>query len=315
MLSAPNHDPSQDSSYEAARLEALRGYAVLDTPPEPVFDHLTGLTAQVFRAPVAIIGFLDESRHWFKSAVGTDLRWNRRAESFCTHTILQDGVFQVPDALQDYRFSDLPVVKSGVRAYAGAPLTTLAGQRIGSLCLFDTAPRASLEVAGQRLLTSLAAEVMRVLNERLIGESDPTARLEDLLERLHLQRQPMFGRGESAPPEPPRVTPGPSAHGSFEDRLMARIRAAPPAPTSAFLVRLPENRVLISHQFGTARADRVWQLWTLSPQGAPRPLEAFTDHFAVLDCPPDAKLLLLSEEIRGTPSSLPLRVLASGKLV
>jgi CheY-like chemotaxis protein len=59
--------PSQD---EKQRLEVLRQYEVLDTPPEEAFDDLTMLAAQICTAPIALISLVDEKRQWFKSKPG-----------------------------------------------------------------------------------------------------------------------------------------------------------------------------------------------------------------------------------------------------
>lgn len=47
---------------EAQRLETLRGYDVLDTPPESAFDDLTLLAAQICQVPIAVITLVDENR-------------------------------------------------------------------------------------------------------------------------------------------------------------------------------------------------------------------------------------------------------------
>src|SRR5437773_74274 len=55
---------------EAERLQALHRTALLDTPPEPEFDRLTRLAADILRAPVALVTLLDADRQFFKSQVG-----------------------------------------------------------------------------------------------------------------------------------------------------------------------------------------------------------------------------------------------------
>ena len=59
--------PSQD---EKQRLEVLRQYEVLDTPPEEAFDDLTMLAAQICMTPIALISPVDEKRQWVKSKTG-----------------------------------------------------------------------------------------------------------------------------------------------------------------------------------------------------------------------------------------------------
>src|SRR3712207_4182799 len=96
---------------EEERLAALRRYRILDTPPEPDFDDLVRLAAQVCQTPVALISLIDEQRQWFKAELGLGRRATPLVESICATAILQPGVFVVPDAAQDPRFDGNPLVK------------------------------------------------------------------------------------------------------------------------------------------------------------------------------------------------------------
>ena len=80
--------PMQETTDEAerARLEALHRYAVLDTLPEPVFDDLTALAADITGSPTALITFVDDDRQWFKSVLGFPFTQSDRSISFCDHT-------------------------------------------------------------------------------------------------------------------------------------------------------------------------------------------------------------------------------------
>src|SRR4051794_34805912 len=93
---------------EASRLEALRAYDVLDTPPEQAFDDLTRLASLICSAPVSMISLVDGERQWFKSRVGTDATETARDVAFCAHAILETDLFVVPDAEADARFADNP---------------------------------------------------------------------------------------------------------------------------------------------------------------------------------------------------------------
>ncbi len=149
---------------EAARLETLRQFEVLDTDPEESFDDLTRLAAYICHTPIAIISLVDAHRQWFKSRVGISEAETSRDISFCAHAIQQFGPFVVPDALDDERFKNNPLVKSepGIRFYAGSPLTTIEGFNLGTLCVVDRHPReltpeqtAALRMLGHQVMTQL----------------------------------------------------------------------------------------------------------------------------------------------------------------
>ncbi len=128
---------------EEARLATLRSYGVLDTDPEPAFDRLTRLGASVFGAPIVLVSLIDHNRQWFKSCYGLNLRETGRDVSFCAHAIGSDQPLVVMDTLKDERFADNPMVTGppGIRFYAGAPLVTPFGARVGTFCIIDTEPR------------------------------------------------------------------------------------------------------------------------------------------------------------------------------
>jgi GAF domain-containing protein len=132
-----------NAEMEKRRLEILWQYEVLDTIPEQLFDDLTELAAVICEAPIALISMVDEHRQWFKSRFGTTLEETSRDVSFCAYAITQPDLFIIPDATQDERFANNPLVTSDpkIRFYAGAPLITPDGYALGTLCVIDKVPR------------------------------------------------------------------------------------------------------------------------------------------------------------------------------
>ena len=168
---------------EPARLAALARYDILDTPAEAAFDDLTAIAAQACGFPIALLSFIARDRQWCKSQFGIDGPAPGRDEEFCAHAILQHDIFEVEDAVQDVRFADTPCVAGPphIRAYAGVPLVTPDGHRLGMLCVLDRRPRV-LDEAQRSVLRRLARQAMAQLELRCTTRTlrDQTQRLRAL---------------------------------------------------------------------------------------------------------------------------------------
>lgn len=153
---------------ESQRLEALKQYAILDTEPEQAFDDLVALAAKICQTPIALVSLVDPLRQWFKAKVGVTACETSRDIAFCAHAILQNGIFEVPDALQDPRFMNNPLVTNDpfIRFYAGIPLITPEGYALGTLCVIDRVPR-QLTGDQRQTLTILGQQVVALLELRL----------------------------------------------------------------------------------------------------------------------------------------------------
>lgn len=154
---------------EQARLAALYRYQILDTAPERAFDSIVQIASRLAGTPIALISFVDTDRQWFKARLGLDEQEMDRCIAFCGHTILDDEVLEVCDALLDPRFKENPLVigPPGLRYYAGAPIVTREGLKLGSLCIIDTVPRTPLSKDDRRALKNLAALVVDQLEQRV----------------------------------------------------------------------------------------------------------------------------------------------------
>lgn len=174
--------PPNDEDQRLARLAALQ---IMDTEPEPLFDHLVALAAQLCQTPVALLGLIDQKRQWFKSSVGFGRAETPRAQTFCAHTLLADGLFEVGDALKDARFAQHPDVLADppLRFYAGVPVRLDDGSHPGTLCVVDFQPRELTDAQREALtrLAGMAAEALmmreRVQVQAQVPEADPAFRV------------------------------------------------------------------------------------------------------------------------------------------
>jgi len=158
---------------EPARLKTLRSLAILDTPPEERFDRLTRMAKKLFGAPIALVSLVDENRQWFKSCIGLDINEMQRDISFCGHAILGDEPFVIPNAVEDERFADNPLVvqEPHIRFYAGCPLKAPDGRKLGTLCIIDRKPR-TLEKEDLETLVDLASMVEREFSALQLATMD-----------------------------------------------------------------------------------------------------------------------------------------------
>jgi GAF domain-containing protein len=157
----------------------------MDSFPDPAFERLTNMAAQLFDAPAAIISLVGSDRVWFKSHWGTRTREVCRAGSFCSHAILEADVLVVPDARDDARFAgNSMVADGGYRFYAGAPLRSLDRYHLGALCVLDTKPRKGWTEFQSRILADLAAIAVdeMELRRRIVGRQ--AAKLDIQLQRF-----------------------------------------------------------------------------------------------------------------------------------
>jgi PAS domain S-box-containing protein len=159
--------PTEFSTEERARLLALDRFQILGTPREQAFDDLARIAAHVCGTPIALVNLIAFERQWSKAHVGWDAPELPREAAFCSHTVAQRALFEVPDAAADPRFSASPLVQGppGVRFYAGAPLLTPEGHALGTVCVIDRVPR-SLSDEQREVLRALARQAVNLMQLR-----------------------------------------------------------------------------------------------------------------------------------------------------
>ena len=129
---------------EYDRLADLHDLRLLDSPPQDRFDRITRLAQRTFGTPIVAFSLVDEDRQFFLSQLGLGVSETPRDQAFCAHAILGQEVMVVPDATDDPRFHDNPLVTGDpdIRFYAGAPVRSPSGHNLGTLCVIDNQPRA-----------------------------------------------------------------------------------------------------------------------------------------------------------------------------
>lgn len=136
---------------ESARLQALHALGLLDTQNEERFSRYARIAKGLLDVPIATVSLVDSNRQWFKGMCGLDAKETPRSVSFCGHAILEQGVFHIPDAREDARFADNPLVTGAphIRFYAGCPIYVPGNFAVGTLCVIDRRPR---RLDGEQLL-------------------------------------------------------------------------------------------------------------------------------------------------------------------
>jgi signal transduction histidine kinase len=162
---------------EPARQKALESYNIIDTPREDDYDEIVKLASDICGTPISLISLIDMQRQWFKANIGLDASETSREVAFCTHAILGDDVMMVADAELDERFHDNPLVTSypSIRFYAGMPLITVDGHKLGTLCVIDRVPRE---------INDFQKNALRVLSRQIVNHLDRRLKVNQLGEAL-----------------------------------------------------------------------------------------------------------------------------------
>lgn len=151
--------PGGDES-EFLRLHALHETGLLDMGAEERFDRITRQAREYFGVSSASIALITRDSQVIKSVVGPIGQNLPREVALCARTIEHNRTLVITDASQDPTWSNHPLVAGspGIRFYAGHPVSTADGWRIGTLCLIDNQPRTFTDEDAQ-VLRRLAARV------------------------------------------------------------------------------------------------------------------------------------------------------------
>ncbi|WP_294255989.1 PAS domain-containing protein [uncultured Sphingomonas sp.] len=153
---------------ETVRASAIRSFGLADLIGSAELTRITDFASALCEAPIALVSIVEGDRQWFPVRTGLEVAETPRETSFCAHAMRGTDIMVVPDATLDSRFHENPLVTGEpcIRFYAGAPLVSEEGGRLGALCVIDRAPRTGLTDVQQEGLRVLAANVMALLGAR-----------------------------------------------------------------------------------------------------------------------------------------------------
>ena len=154
---------------------------LLGAEEEQEFDDIAELAAFICGTPMGLITLLQGEWQYHKAAIGLDLDKVPLSQSFCQYAVKQDGVFVVRDADRDERFHDSPLVTSApfIRFYAGIPLYSPTGDKIGAICVLDTIPR-ELKESQTHALSLLARQANARIELRIRQKQTDEQRLNEV---------------------------------------------------------------------------------------------------------------------------------------
>ena len=149
---------------ERTRLDTISRFLSLKIDKEQELQQIVELAARICGSPIAMITFMDSHTQYVKFSVGTDVREVPFQNTMCQYTIVQDDLLVIPDTKVDVRVMNNPFVTGdpGLRFYAGSVLTTHDDQTLGTLCVYDIAPK-NLNSVQEKMLQRLARQVTRLL--------------------------------------------------------------------------------------------------------------------------------------------------------
>lgn len=186
---------------EAQRILALNNLALMGTKPEERFDVITRIATMVFKVPISTLTLVDGKREWYKSCHGLPSQEADRAVSFCAHALVEKEALVVLDATKDPRFFDNPMVTGSpyIKFYAGCPIFSTDGQRVGVFCIKDTKPHEEFSEDDKEVLKGLTRWAEIELNSHNLSMAlsegkEAHDKLEERTKELERMNKVMVGR-------------------------------------------------------------------------------------------------------------------------
>jgi signal transduction histidine kinase len=152
----------ETASYEIDRVNDLMSYSIMDTPHEISYDQLAYLAAISCETPIALISFIDHERQWFKSSFGLSIHEIPKQTSMCIKTLEQDDVIVISDMRENNEYSsNYYVARKKFLFYAGIPIHSKQGHKLGTLCVLDwkTHHLSATQIATLRILAAQISDL------------------------------------------------------------------------------------------------------------------------------------------------------------
>ena len=169
IVSSGMPQPTGEFADEARRLGVVESFEAEELEDDPELQAIVEFAAKLCNSPVSMVTLLEQEKQRFLARRGIDERETPRDVAFCNHTLGKAGLLEVPNAPDDPRFEDNPLVTHppDVRYYAGQPLVSEEGASLGTLCVVDTeAHKEPLSEFQREGLAVLAQAAVRRLETR-----------------------------------------------------------------------------------------------------------------------------------------------------
>ncbi|UEG52120.1 GAF domain-containing protein [Mucilaginibacter daejeonensis] len=149
---------------ELERLRSVNRFLKLEISKDAELERIVKQAAEISGSPIAMITFMTDELQHVRYRFGTDLTSLTYDRSFCKEAILQDDLYVVENASTHAYFCSNPFVANepNIRFYAGAPLTTGEGDKIGTVCVYDHQVKTLTETQ-KRMLKSLSKQIVHLL--------------------------------------------------------------------------------------------------------------------------------------------------------
>jgi PAS domain S-box-containing protein len=150
---------------EAKWLKAIDAIQLLDTLPDPSFDNLVELAAEICQVPVALICISDQNRVWFKSKVGVSINEASGKEAECLISLITNGIFEIEDFSKAPAYADCRLNLEGenIAFYGAFPILSENGIPVGALCVMDFKAK-KLNNKEKKALEILSKELEKQIN-------------------------------------------------------------------------------------------------------------------------------------------------------